>query len=196
MHGAATVAEPRELPLFAWADALRLDRARQRRLCVRGTLVALGIGALTGTILLPPSPRLVWNASGSAPIGLYQVATGEPASTGDMVVAWLPPSARGLAASRRYLPANVPAVKRVAAGPGTRICASGQTILIDGRAVATRFRADRHGRLLPWWSGCHVLGPDERFLLMTGSATSFDGRYFGVSRTSDIVGKATLLWPR
>jgi len=196
MHAAATMAEPRELPLFAWSQALRRDRARRRRLCVRATLVAAGIGALAATIALPPAPRLVWNASASAPIGLYRVAPGAPVSTGDMVVAWLPAKARALAASRRYLPAEVPAVKRVAAGPGARVCAIGDTIRIDGRVSATRLRTDRLGRPLPWWRGCHVLGPDERFLLMANSAASFDGRYFGVSRTADIVGKATLLWPR
>lgn len=196
MHAAVTMAEPRELPLFAWGERLRRDRAHRRRLCLRGALVALGIGALTLTIVRPPLPRLVWNASASAPIGLYRVMPGAPVSTGDMVVAWLPADARALAAHRRYLPANVPAVKRIAAGPGARVCAIGDTIRIDGRAVATRLLADRLGRPLPWWEGCHVLGRDERFLLMAGSAASFDDRYFGVSRTADIVGKAVLLWPR
>lgn len=187
---------PRELPLFAAAETLRRDRARRRRLYVRGALLALGIGALAATIALPPSPRLVWNVSASAPLGLYRVVPHAPASTGDMVVAWLPTEARSLAARRRYLPANVPALKRVAAGPGARVCAIGDTIRIDGKAAATRLRADLLGRPLPWWQGCQVLGPDERFLMMTGSAASFDGRYFGASRTSDIVGKARLLWPR
>jgi type IV secretory pathway protease TraF len=36
----------------------------------------------------------------------------------------------------------------------------------------------------------------ERFLLMTTSSASFDGRYFGVTDSSDVVGKARLLWPR
>ena len=190
------MAEPRDLPLFAWAEAFRIGRARRRRLGARAALAALGIGALGATVAVPPSPRLVWNASASAPVGLYRVMPSGPVATGDMVVAWLPAEARALAARRRYLPANVPAVKRVAAGPGARVCALGETVYVGGRPVAGRLAADRLGRPLPWWEGCHVLGPGERFLLMGESPASFDGRYFGASRTRDIVGKATLLWPR
>lgn len=190
------MAELRDLPLFAWAEAFRVGRARRLRLGARAALAALGIGALGATIAVPPSPRLVWNASASAPVGLYRVAPRAPVVAGDMVVAWLPAEARTLAASRRYLPANVPAVKRVAAGPGARVCALGETVFVDGRRVAGRLAADRLGRPLPWWEGCHVLGPGERFLLMGESPASFDGRYFGPSRVSDIVGRAALLWAR
>lgn len=185
-----------EMPLLAWGEQLRVQKQRRRKLGRRTAIIAAGIALVGLTMVSPPAPRLVWNASASAPIGLYRVSPGAPVSTGDMVVAWLPAKARALAAGRRYLPATVPAVKRVAAGPGACVCAIGGTIRIDGRAVATRLRADRLGRPLPWWTGCHVLGPDERLLLMAGSAASFDGRYFGVSRMADIIGKATLLWPR
>ena len=36
----------------------------------------------------------------------------------------------------------------------------------------------------------------EAFLLMAEAPASFDGRYFGVTKVSDIVGKAHLLWAR
>ncbi|WP_188645876.1 S26 family signal peptidase, partial [Tsuneonella deserti] len=157
-------------------------------------LVALVAAALGATLVFPPSPRLVWNASASAPLGLYMVRPGAPVARGDMVVVRLPEPARRLAAQRRYLPANVPAIKRVAAVAGARVCASGAHILIDGKRVAARLAADRHGRPLPWWHGCRTLGSGDVFLLMAGSRESFDGRYFGVTRRADIVGKARLLW--
>ena len=87
------MAEPRELPLFAWAEAFRIGRTRRRRLGARAALAALGIGALCATIAVPPSPRLVWNASTSAPVGLYRVMPSAPVATGDMAVAWLPADA-------------------------------------------------------------------------------------------------------
>jgi type IV secretory pathway protease TraF len=111
-----------------------------------------------------------------------------------MVIVRLPAAARALAAARRYLPAQVPAVKRIVAMAGDRVCARGAALLVEGRVAARRLAADARGRPLPWWRGCRTLRPDEIFLLMQDSATSFDGRYFGVSHRADVVGKAALLW--
>jgi len=190
--------DPRDLPLFAHAhaeaQARRRGRRRRRVPCGRGLAIGLGVAALGLTIASPPRPRLVWNASASAPIGLYRIAPRAPVAEGDLVVAWLPPPARALAAQRRYLPSNVPAIKRVAAVAGARICAAGAMLTVDGRAVARRLAADRLGRPLPRWLGCRTLRADELLLLNPASRASFDGRYFGVSRIADVVGTARPLW--
>ena len=159
--------------------------------------IALGAlaAAVAATIVLPPRPLLVWNASASAPTGLYRVG-GADVAAGDMVIAWPPAAARDFAARRRYLPANVPLVKRVAAEPGDRVCALGQEVFVNGRWVAERLVRDAVGRPMPWWSGCVTLRSGATFLLMADSAASFDGRYFGPTERNDIVGKATLLWAR
>lgn len=183
-----------KLPLFAAAEMRRRRRARRLAVRRRALLVALGAAGLGLTIAFPPAPRLVWNASASAPLGLYRVEPGAPVDAGDMVVARLPDAARTFAAQRRYLPSNVPLVKRVAAASGARVCALGPDIFIDGRYAATRLDLDAHGRPLPWWHGCRTLGEDEVLLLMGESPGSFDGRYFGPSARSHIVGKARLLW--
>lgn len=188
------MADPRDLPLFAHAQALRHDRRRRRMLRRRGLGLALGVAALGLTIAFPPRPRLLWNASASAPIGLYRVGTAAAPAPGELVVAWLPGPARRLAAERRYLPSNVPAIKHVAAVAGARICGIGATLAIDGRTVAHRLAADRLGRPLPRWEGCRTLRPGELLLLNPASPASFDGRYFGISRTSDVVGTARPLW--
>jgi conjugative transfer signal peptidase TraF len=155
-------------------------------------LLTLGLAA---TIAMPPRPRLVWNASASAPIGLYAVA-GDTPGKGDMAIGWLPERWRLFAARRHYLPANVPLVKRVAAGEGDRVCAIGVGIFVNRRRVAERQLRDALGRPMPWWQGCVRLRGGARFLLMTGSPASFDGRYFGPTQRSDIVGRATPLWTR
>lgn len=111
-----------------------------------------------------------------------------------MVAAWLPQSLRGLAARRHYLPANVPLVKRAAALEGDIVCAQGAEIRVNGQWVATRRRVDAGGRSMPVWTGCEKLGEGDLFLLMDASG-SFDGRYFGVTRRADLIGKARLLWP-
>lgn len=140
-----------------------------------------------------PTPQLVWNASASAPLGLYRVTQNAP-TVGEFVLAEPPPEARQLATTRGYLPANVDLVKRVAAASGSTVCTVGRRILIDGTAAAERLDHDRLGRPLPAWTGCRTLAADEVFLLMEGVPDSFDGRYFGPVRTSAIVGVLRPLW--
>ena len=148
------------------------------------------------TLFWPPRPVLVWNASASSRIGLYAVLSRGQLRVGDTAVAWAPASARRLAAARHYLPASVPLVKRVAAVADDRVCARRRTIVVNGRSVALRRARDSSGRQMPRWSGCHVLRPGELFLLSSNAPDAFDGRYFGVTSSSQIVGKARLLWPR
>ncbi|WP_034161438.1 S26 family signal peptidase [Sphingomonas sp. ERG5] len=183
-----------DAPLFAWGEQMRRLRRRRRALRLVAGL-AIGSLALGLTIVWTPAPRLVWNVSASAPIGLYRVYPGASVKAGDMVVARLPGRFRALAAERHYLPANVPLVKRVAAVAGGQICADGRAILIDGRPVATRRIADPHGRKLPWWDGCVYLRGRELFLLMD-APDSFDGRYVGITESDDVIGRAVLLWRR
>ena len=151
--------------------------------------------ATVATLIFSPAPRLVWNASDSAPRGLYRVFPGVLPERGDMVIAWAPEPYRRLSAERHYLPGNVPLVKRVAALAGDRVCARGASILVGGRTVAHRLAVDGKRRAMPWWHGCRTLGPGEYLLLMDAPA-SFDGRYFGISTSSQLVGKARALWTR
>lgn len=187
--------ERRDLPLFQWSDALRAVHQRRARLRLRLGLAVVGVACLGATIAVPPLPRFVWNASASAPIGLYGVTPGARVKRGDMVIAWAPPSPRALAAARHYLPGNVPLVKRVAAVPGERVCAIGSGIFVGGRLVAERRARDALGRPMPWWRGCVTLKDGALFLLMD-APVSFDGRYFGPTSAPDVIGKATPLWVR
>lgn len=177
--------------------ALTLTRhrvAHRRRRAVMA-LAVLAIAALGASALLQTRPRLVWNLSASAPIGLYWTASAaHPLARGDFVLAHPPDDARALAAERGYLPSHVPLVKRVAALPGDEICASGSTVLINGRQVAERLARDGQGRPLPGWEGCRTLDDREVFLLMEGLSGSFDGRYFGPTAITAILGKLVPLW--
>ncbi len=149
----------------------------------------LGVSALTH-----PAPWLVWNASASAPLGLYGVVHGHVVARGDLVLAEPPDSARQIAAERGYLPSAVPLVKRVAAQQGDMVCGDGLAIIINGRQVAERLSADSRGRPLSTWEGCRVLQGGEVFLLTAGIPNSFDGRYFGPVETTAIIGRLVPLW--
>lgn len=184
-----------DAPLLAWGEALRATKSRRVRLGRRIAITGAGIGAVLISAALPPAPHLVWNASASAPLGLYAVSPGAEVEPGDMVVARVPERFRRLAAERHYLPLNVPLVKRVAASAGDEVCARGPQIFLNGRPVALRRDADGRGRAMPLWSGCLRLHGRQIFLLMDNPA-SFDGRYFGVSDAKDVIGTARLLWRR
>lgn len=159
-------------------------------------LLAAGAAApLLATLLWRPPLLLLWNASASAPMGLYALRSGARIGRGDMVAAFAPARFRALASARGYLPAGVPLVKGIAALPGDEACACGAWLLVNGRLAARRLSADLRGRRIPWWHGCRRLRAGE-YLLLSSKRGSFDGRYFGPIGRSAILGKAVLLWRR
>lgn len=173
----------------------RFPRFRRRR---RRNGVILGLSAVALLALaasLTPAYLLVWNATASVPIGLYQ-RVGGPVTRGDLVLAWLPAGARELAAERNYLPHNVPLVKRVAGLGGDTVCADGETVFLNGTSIATRFLTDKTGRPMPGWEGCKLLQSGDYFLLNAEAPTSFDGRYFGTVGRRQIIGRLVPLWTK
>lgn len=158
----------------------------------RACLVGCVCIAFAGTLVWKAPILLLWNASPSVPIGLYRVESRVAFARGDMVIALTPEPFRSLGDRRRYIPASVPLVKRVAASTDDRVCAKGQFITVNGRTTAVRIKADSQGRSLPWWQGCRFLAQGE-VLLLGDAPRSFDGRYFGPTRRQDVLGKAVRL---
>ncbi|WP_264606226.1 S26 family signal peptidase [Sphingobium sp. B2D3C] len=184
-----------ETPLLAWGDALRAAKRRRRRLRRRMAAVGCSLALLLAPAIVPPTPRLVWNASTSAPMGLYWITPGASIEPGEMAVARPPQAFRRMAAERHYLPMNVPLVKRAVATAGDEVCALGHQIFLNGRWLTVRKSRDHAGRPMPMWLGCIRLRGRQLFLLMDSPA-SFDGRYFGVTEGDDVIGGARLLWAR
>ncbi|MUT24293.1 S26 family signal peptidase [Mesorhizobium japonicum] len=174
---------------------LRMIGSGLRRVRARKTIAiaTIGLSLLGFTTFAKPTPWLVWNASASAPIGLYRIAAGTPA-LGDLVLVRPPDYVAYLAAQRGYLPGNVALVKRLAALPGEHVCAFHDAIIIGGDIVARRLKIDAQGRPLPWWNGCRALTKDEVFLLGNETNRSFDSRYFGAVPAANVIGRLVPLW--
>lgn len=166
----------------------------RRRMILVGGLAAFSACALAGAAFVDPAPRLVWNATQSAPEGLYVIARRAP-GIGEYALLDPPPPVRSFIDARAYLPPGAPLIKRVAALSGAEICRRGARIFIDGAVVAYALSTDTKGRAMPEWSGCFVLAGDEIFLL-NDHEYSLDGRYFGAVRNSAVIGVATPLWVR
>lgn len=159
-------------------------------------LTAELFGALFAAVAwLDPQPRLIWNASASAPIGLYRLHPGTRPKVGQLVAIMPPPALARFMAERHYLPEATPLLKYVAALPGQRVCRHAARVTIDGRQVATALPHDRHGRPLPGWRGCRIIGAGALFLL-NAPADSFDSRYFGALPTSRLRGVAVPILTR
>lgn len=142
-----------------------------------------------------PAPRLLWNASASAPIGLYRIDADAAPRVGDLVAIDPPPALAGFLGARGYLPRGVPLLKRVAALPGALVCRSGTFVTVDGTGAARALARDRANRPLPAWTGCRTVGRGELFLL-NAAPDSLDGRYFGPLPAAGLIGTAHPLFTR
>ena len=150
-----------------------------------GLAVVAGVG--------PFGPWLVYNASGSAPIGFYARST-EAAGVGDYVLVRADSEPARAAAIRGLVPTGTPLIKRVAAARDDRVCRFQTQVRINGREAATALVLDQAGRPLPAWSGCRILG-DGDTLLLQDHPQSFDGRYFGPTGASMLAGRLVRLRP-
>ena len=155
------------------------------------TFATIGV-ALPALVEVPKT--LIWNASASAPIGLYAVQPPDGIEITDLAVVVPPEPVVSFLSRGGYIPRGVPLMKRLLARPGQRVCRKNLLITVNGIAMGTARERDSRGRDLPKWQGCRTLRDGEVFLMNWQSADSLDGRYFGPLPASSIVGRATPLW--
>lgn len=161
----------------------------------RRPIMLLSICAVAVAMLVVPvnanSARLVWNATPSAPTGLYCIERGGW-HIGDRVAVRPAMLLANDLALRGVLPLGKLLIKRVVAGQGDRVCRSGVTITVNGSAAAVAKDVSRAGEKLPVWLGCRTLGPSD-VLLLGDTEDSYDGRYFGVTSADDVLGRVRML---
>ena len=155
------------------------------------TLAALGVGVPR---LTPMPVKWIWNASASAPIGLYTIDLDAPFDITDLVAIDAPEPFASLFAERGYLPRGALLMKRILAVSGQIVCRANLTITVDGIEVGVALERDRAGRDLPAWQGCRRVQNGEVFVMNRQVPDSLDGRYFGLTFTDQIIGRALPLW--
>lgn len=167
--------------------AIRAIASRRRLLAV--------VGAAAVVMLAIPvtasSAQFVWNLSPSAPGGLYRIERGNW-TVGDRVAVLPSKDLAADLAARGVLQNGKLLIKRVVAAAGDSVCRVESTVFVNDEAVAQARANDSTGEPLPSWQGCMSLNEGQVFLL-GDTAGSYDGRYFGGTRASEIVGRADLL---
>ncbi len=161
--------------------------------------ILISATALSVTLTVLPavaawSPRLLWNASASVPVGLYRLQPVDHLAIGDLVAVQPPASLSDFLDARGYLPRGVPLHKHVVAPEGALVCRSGDGITVDHRLLGHAHAQDRNGHDLPIWQGCHRLAAGEVFLMNPDAPDSLDGRYFGTLPRTAITARLTPLW--
>jgi type IV secretory pathway protease TraF len=173
---------------------MRIDRDRLRlQIAVIAAISVAFVIMLIGSE--PHAPLLVYNASGSAPVGFYVLEDRLP-RRGEMAVINPPPAVELMLVASAILPPHIPLVKQVTAVGGDEVCRTKDpvgTIFINNQIMAEVLDKDRQGRPLPSWEGCLRLVEGEYFLLQP-HLFSFDSRYFGPVLRCDILGVARPLW--
>ncbi|WP_322419588.1 S26 family signal peptidase [Mesorhizobium huakuii] len=163
-----------------------------RAACIAAALAAV-LATVAPAVVEMPS-LLLWNASASAPLGLYAIRKMAVPTAGALAVVEPPDKVARFAAKRGYLPLGVPMLKHIEGLPGQQVCRAGLLITINGLALGAALERDRKGRALPEWQGCRIIAAAEIFVMNRKVEDSLDGRYFGPFPASSIVGAALPLW--
>lgn len=153
------------------------------------SVLATGVAAF-----VDPPKKLIWNASASAPVGLYRVVPVDRIDVTDLAVVMPPDELANFLDKRRYLPKGLPLLKRVLALGGTEVCRSGTDITAYGMSYGQARARDSQGRWLPVWQGCRQIAESEVFFMNWDAPDSFDSRYFGPLPLTTVIGRAIPLW--
>lgn len=128
----------------------------------------------------------------SLPKGIYFIEHGKVLTYGSLVIFPPPENVKGLLVERGWVPErlikNFFFMKPIVAIQGDKVEVSYQGCFINGRYFGPVDKYDSKGRPLQNLDRVFVLGPDEYFVGVQQYHKSFDSRYFGTIRGSQIKG--------
>lgn len=154
----------------------------------------IGVGAIVLSTAIDMPTVFLWNASPSAPIGLYRLQSIDNLEPRDLVAVAAPDPIAAFIAERGYLPPDIPLLKHVAGLPGQIVCRLGRSITVDGVAVGEAQHTDSRRRPMPVWQGCRRITANDVFLMNPDAENSLDGRYFGPIPRNALLAEAIPIW--
>ncbi|MDR3258691.1 MAG: S26 family signal peptidase [Fusobacteriaceae bacterium] len=135
------------------------------------------------------------NISESLPRGLYRLEEPKNIQKGDIVQFYIPPKIEKLLKERKYTaPIVTYMLKRVAALPGDKVFIKDNFFFVNDKNWGFIFDEDPRGNPLPRLSIEDFKLQDDEFLPLADAYGSYDGRYFGSLKISDIKFKCRLVF--
>ena len=95
--------------------------------------------------------------------------------------------------ARKWLPKDIPLLKKIVGIPGDFLCIKQQNVYINGELLGKVYEMDDKGNALPVFSFCGKIAKDEYFMQGVANAHSFDSRYYGLVNKAQIMSKAVKL---
>lgn len=137
----------------------------------------------------------------SMPEGIYLDTPVRDILRGDDIIFTPSMKIEALMIKRGYLSKSTKLLKKVVASIGDIVCIENDRVFISNikdnyRLNAPIYQTDTKGRNLPKVHLCRRLVKGEYFVMGISNDYSFDSRYFGVIKKSQILSKAELLWKK
>lgn len=141
------------------------------------------------------SYKIMLQVTPSLPKGAYWIDRPGRIDTGMLCVFAIPLEVECMARSRGWIPEHLRynLMKPIVAKQGDVVEVSAAGLFINGKYYGSVSQYDSQGLPLPQLYKKYVLGPGEYFVATT-YRNSFDSRYFGKIRRSDIRWVARPLW--
>lgn len=159
---------------------------------MRNQLFGAAIIAICGTLslsMMSEAPLFLYPITPSLPPGLY-VRTFGPPEVGMIAAFRVPEAAKRYKASiGEDVHDDFLFMKPIIAGPGDYVCQPPERFdVIRGKMARIVIPNDTNRRQPPLWPICRLLTNDEFFMMSLHLPNSFDSRYFGPIRRSQILG--------
>lgn len=135
-------------------------------------------------------PKVIFNFTPSIPLGIYMVTDKKSFVTGDVLVFAPPENVKTIVHNRKWLAAKRGyLLKPIVAVPGDFVCIENSHFYVNNFDFGEVKDQDREGRELPDYHFCGTV-KSGTFFVGVQARNSFDSRYFGPIKTTQILGVA------
>lgn len=154
------------------------------------SLIFIAVLAIIVVVVKAAGVQLIYSATKSMPKGWYLVVPSKSFKRHDIVQFIPPQHIIAFVKDLHWLPPSNTLIKYVFATAGDHVCVRDRAIWINHQWIGRVYDEYATKKPLPQTKICSKLNDNEYLLLSTKQERSFDGRYFGITTSKNIYGKA------